>query len=396
LRFFYFLNLSFILNSPIFFAFLQNTTRGSKYKIIGNLRFLLKKSKNYADKPKSSRKYSEVKDKEQPASIIQENGCNEMDETDARILWELLEDGRKTFATIAKNCNVSQDVVWKRYKEMKENGIIVGATIQFNYRNFGHSGVAMVLLNVESQYVNDVLSRLNKIPDVRSTRNYNATNNISSIAMLRDLSDLDVVKETITRQNPVNEMKTYIWTDVRNIPENIVTSFLKETPNNTTSGSSSFRKINQLKLDEIDTQIIDKLTADGRIPFSKIAQELGISTETVSRRYERLKKNSYIKASIQINPKKLGFKIILDTRISIAIQSETNKIVETLCKIPGVSHVVKLSGDYDLSVAVLIKDCDDIVAFNDKLTKIPYIKKIECSMRETYRWPGPRQYLTTF
>jgi predicted transcriptional regulator len=130
----------------IFFAFLQNTTRGSKYKIIGNLRFLLKKSKNYADKPKSSRKYSEVKDKEQPASIIQENGCNEMDETDARILWELLEDGRKTFATIAKNCNVSQDVVWKRYKEMKENGIIVGATIQFNYRNFGHSGVAMCCL----------------------------------------------------------------------------------------------------------------------------------------------------------------------------------------------------------------------------------------------------------
>jgi Lrp/AsnC family transcriptional regulator for asnA, asnC and gidA len=170
--------------------------------------------------------------------------------------------------------------------------------------------------------------------------------------MLRDLSDLDVVKETITRQNPVNEMKTYIWTDVRNIPENIVTSFLKEPPNNTKSGSSSFKKINQLKLDEIDNQIIDKLTADGRMPFSKIAQELGISTETVSRRYERLKKNNYIKASIQINPKKLGFKIILETRISIAIQSETNKIVETLCKIPGVSHVVKLSGDYDLSVAV--------------------------------------------
>jgi Lrp/AsnC family transcriptional regulator for asnA, asnC and gidA len=319
-----------------------------------------------------------------------------MDEIDAKILWELLKDGRKTFATIAKNYNVSQDVVWKRYQEMKENGVIVGATIQFNYRNFGYTGVAMVLINVESQYVNDVLLRLSKIPDVKSTRNYNSTNNISSITMLRDLSDLDGVKETITRQNPINEMKTYIWTDVKNSPENIVASFLKEPPK-TIGYPSNLRALkNQIKLDEIDMQIVDKLAKDGRMPFSKIAQELGISTETASRRYERLKENNYIKVSIKVDPKKLGYKIILDTRISVAIQSETNTIVETLSQIPGVSYVVKLSGDYDLLAAVLIKDCDDIVAFNDKITKIPYIKKIECSMRETYFWPSPRQYLTTF
>jgi DNA-binding Lrp family transcriptional regulator len=40
-------------------------------------------------------------------------------------------------------------------------------------------------------------------------------------------------------------------------------------------------------LDEVDHNIIHALRIDGRAPFSRIASVLGVSTQTVSRRYGR-------------------------------------------------------------------------------------------------------------
>ena len=90
----------------------------------------------------------------------------DLEEIDVKILKELLKDGRKSFTTIAEECQTSKDIIWKHYKNMTEAGIIVGATIQFNYPKFGYSGVAMIMLSVESQYVTDVFERLKKIPDI--------------------------------------------------------------------------------------------------------------------------------------------------------------------------------------------------------------------------------------
>ena len=144
-------------------------------------------------------------------------------------------------------------------------------------------------------------------------------------------------------------------------------------------------------------QIVDILTKNGRVPFSKIAKEIGTSTTTVSRRYEKLKENNFIKVSIQFNPLELGYQAVLDLDVAIANQSETKEIVEKIAKIPGVAYLIKISGNYDLSVAALVKDCNDIIKISEEIAKIPSIKRIEATLRELRpRWPGPRQYISTF
>ena len=93
-----------------------------------------------------------------------------------------------------------------------------------------------------------------------------------------------------------------------------------------------------VKIDEIDMQIVEKLTKNGRLPFSKIAQEIGASTDTVARRYGKLRKNNFIKVSIQINPLELGYQAILYINIALANQSKTKEAVDKLSIIPGVSR----------------------------------------------------------
>jgi Lrp/AsnC family transcriptional regulator for asnA, asnC and gidA len=323
----------------------------------------------------------------------------DLEEIDVKILKELLKNGRKRFTTIAEECHTSKDIIWKHYKDMTQAGIIVGATIQFNYPNFGYSGVAMIMLSVESQYVTDVFVRLKKIPDVDSFRYYNATHNLVAISRLKSLRDLERVKEIISKQSIIDEIKTFLWTDVRNIPENILAGTFEnktEKANESSQAGADAQK-SSVKIDEIDMQIVEKLTKNGRLPFSKIAQEIGASTDTVARRYGKLRKNNFIKVSIQINPLELGYQAILDLNIALANQSKTKEVVDKLSKIPGVAYLVKISGNYDLLVTALVKDCKDIIAINEEIAKIPYIKRLEAAMRQVYpAWPGPRQYISTF
>jgi len=323
----------------------------------------------------------------------------DLEEIDVKILIELLKDGRKIFTAIAEECHTSKDIVWKHYKDMTEASIIVGATIQFNYPKFGYSGVAMIMLSVESQYINGVFGRLKKIPDVDSFRNYNATHNLAAIAWLKSLRDLERIKELISKQSTINEIKTYLWTDVRNIPENILAGTFEnktEKANESSQAGAGAQK-NSVKIDEIDMQIVEKLTKNGRLPFSKIAQEIGVSTDTVAKRYVKLVKNNFIKVSIQIKPLELGYQAILDVNIALTNQSKTKEVVDKLSIIPGVAYLVKISGDYDLLVVALVKDCKDITAINEKIVKIPYIQRMDATMRQVYpAWPGPRQYISTF
>ena len=324
----------------------------------------------------------------------------DLEDIDVKILKELLKDGRKSFTAIAEECQTSKDIVWKHYKDMTAAGIIAGATIQFNYPKFGYSAVAMILLSVESQYVTDVFGRLKKIPDLTSFRCYNATHNLAAIAWLKSLRDLERVKELISKQSTINEIKICLWTGARNIPENILVGTFEhktEKADGKRSEASVDAQKSSVKIDEIDMQIVEKLIRNGRLPFSKIAQEIGASTDTVSKRYEKLRKNNLIKVLIQINPVELGYQAILDVNIALTNQGETKEVVDKLSIVPGVAYLVEISGDYDLLVTALVKDCKDIIAINEKIIKIPYIQRMESAMRQVYpAWPGPRQYISTF
>jgi DNA-binding Lrp family transcriptional regulator len=323
-----------------------------------------------------------------------------IDDIDTKILKMLLEDGRKSFASISKEINLTKVAIAKRYQEMKKAGIIVGATIQYNYQKFGYSGVAMILLSVESLHVNNILEHLQKIPNISSFRYYNAAYNLAAISKLKNLRDLQYVKEVMSRESPTLEIKTYVWTDVRNTPENILpNTFGREPQIHGEKNSNAETKIpeSSSKLDELDIQIVEKLTKNGRVSLREIAQELRVSTDTIARRYENLRKNNFIKVSIQINPTKLGFQAILDVKISLSVQNQTNYIADKLIKITGVSYLVKISGDYDLLLSALVRDCDDIIRINEEIAKISHIKKIEATMRKIRTdWPGPRQYISTF
>jgi len=62
-------------------------------------------------------------------------------------------------------------------------------------------------------------------------------------------------------------------------------------------------------VDKIDLQIITELMDDARKTFRKIAKKIGVSTQTVIRRYNEMKAKGTIQfCSISIDLTKIGYK----------------------------------------------------------------------------------------
>ena len=326
---------------------------------------------------------------------------SKIDELNSKILKDLLYDGRKGFTQIAKECGVTKNKIWKRYKAMEKKGIITGATIQINFARLGYDALATLLINVEAQLITEAMEYIGKVAEVRVSRQYNSVYNIRAVATLSDLNELDQVKQAIKRKLPVMGLKTYIWTDVRNIPENLnFTRNTKKANGNSEPCSKAIvnTKIDRIDIDDIDRQIMEKLTLDGRASFTEIAKEIGTATDTIVKRYHKLKKNGAIKVSIQINPNKIGYNSILDFSIAFTSSGNlSNTVIESLAKIPDVIIITKTSGDYDLQLTAMVKDTQQAFAIQDEIAKISQATKMEVSARKIPdKWPAPRQHISTY
>jgi DNA-binding Lrp family transcriptional regulator len=321
-------------------------------------------------------------------------------ELDSKILKILLKDGRTGYDSIAKDCGDSKNKIWKRCKAMEKKGIIKGATVQINFAQFGNAALATLLISIESQQMEQAMGFTEKITEIRAYRQYNSVYNVRAVATLRDLNELDHVKQLIKWKLPIIGLKTYIWAGVRNIPENLNFTRSKDTFENNKQNFDHpiARLTNEIKIDDVDRQIVQKLTLNGRMSFTKIAKEIGLSTDTVVKRYHKLKENGAIKVSIQINPNVIGYGAILDFNIAFTTSNGlTNTIVESLSKIPDVIIITKTSGDYDLHLTAMVRDIAQSFEIQDQITRVCGITKIEASARKIpERWPTPQQHISTF
>jgi len=324
-----------------------------------------------------------------------------LNELDANILRILLKDGRTGYDELAEECRVSKNAAWKRCKAMEKKGIIKGATVQVNFSQFGFDALATLLISVDAQQLEQVMELIKKITEVRAYRQYNSVYNVRAFANLRDLNELDQVKQLIKQKVPTIGLKTYIWTGVRNIPENLnLTGILKNVDKDNQRNLNKASGISKAEttIDELDKQIVAKLTLDGRASFTQIAKQIGISTDTIIKRYRKLRKSGAIKVSIQINPNKIGYSSILDFNIAFANPGNlSNTVVESLTKIPDMIIITKTSGDYDLHGTAMIRDISESFAIQDQIARICGITKAETSARKIPdRWPTPQQYISTF
>ena len=282
---------------------------------------------------------------------------------------------------------------------MEQAGIITGATIHINYKSFGYKAVAHLLINVDAQQEDQLTEYLQKMPGVYSFYSRGIKGNIDVITTLKTLEQLNEIKDAIKRNFSVLEMRTAIWTDVKEMNQN-----LSIIPGNRKNFGKTIgiQTKNQKKspetavIDRIDQKIADKLSENGRLSMETLSREIGISSDSAKRRYEKLKKNGVLKVTIQVNPIKIGYQALC-LFFTITSQENSLLIIEKISRIPDIISVMKTTGDYDLQVWAMVQDVDQLLSIQEELGKIQGILRMDMEVvRALDKWPTPRQYISTF
>jgi Lrp/AsnC family transcriptional regulator, regulator for asnA, asnC and gidA len=164
-------------------------------------------------------------------------------------------------------------------------------------------------------------------------------------------------------------------------------------------------------MDRIDTEIVSQLQKDGRMPFTDIAKELGISESTVRNRVSRLVEDNIIQIVALIdrahirNDKTVDPVIVGDTTwvamtdpvevgfdapamIGVTVDPpQVESVAETVAGFPEVSYLIMVSGEFDLFVEVLCKDRAHLAEFlNQKLRRVPGVTRTQTFMTlKTYK-----------
>lgn len=136
-----------------------------------------------------------------------------LDEIDVSILRNLQKDARTKYSYIAEQCGVSVDTIIKRFKKLKDKGIITNTTLLLDPRKFGEEVIANFSIDVEPSSVDEVLEFLKKQNGLRFATHAMGEYDIFSIATRRNMNEMNSLKETIQSHNMVREVKTSIWVD---------------------------------------------------------------------------------------------------------------------------------------------------------------------------------------
>jgi Lrp/AsnC family transcriptional regulator for asnA, asnC and gidA len=146
-----------------------------------------------------------------------------------------------------------------------------------------------------------------------------------------------------------------------------------------------------MELDDTDRAIVSRLQYNGRMPYTDIAAELGMSEGSVRRRVKRMIDAGGLQIVGVIEPHLLDWTAA--AMIGVTVRSgQVDAVADLIRDFPEVSYLFMASGRFDLFVEVFCRDRDHLVSFLTKqLQLIPGVDQTETFMmlkmyKLSYRW----------
>jgi DNA-binding Lrp family transcriptional regulator len=332
-----------------------------------------------------------------------------IDEIDVEILKTLLEDPRTSFAAIAKQCNISINCIRKRFKRLEGEGVIKGSILQINPKCWGYNCIAYLLIQAVSNNLENVMEFLTNNPQILQTFQQIGKTNIHCLVTLRNVDELAHVIENVKKHPSIINVDAIIWIDITQMdhPENLVIEpfdGLLRTSNldhNDTDSKHMIKKYNNssnvarekiikenCEFDEIDQNILCVLSENSRIHFKKIAEQLDISIQSVSRRYNRLRKGVSPYSSITLDLRKLGYVGTALFLIKVSPEQNATKVFQEILKIPNVITAIRALGNIDIIIAGPFSYYENIFKLNQSITGISGVMQTELLWAKPFsEWP---------
>jgi len=142
-------------------------------------------------------------------------------------------------------------------------------------------------------------------------------------------------------------------------------------------------------LDDTDRAIIELLQADGRMPFTKVAVEVGLSEGAIRQRVQRLTDAGVMQIVAVTDPLSLGMRRVALVGARVSGAAETT--AAALAEMDEVEYLVATTGRYDIMFEVVTDDDTHLMQLLSRLRSRDDIMEAEAFVclklfKQTFSW----------
>ena len=135
-----------------------------------------------------------------------------------------------------------------------------------------------------------------------------------------------------------------------------------------------------VKLDDIDLEIVRILHEDGRSSYSDISKIIGVSAGTVRNRISRMRSSGMLSFDVWLDPHRSG----LGVHATLLMKVRPRHLAETadaLADLDETAYVATLAGAYDIVADVFCRDVVDLRRLiHDKVQQIEGVVDVSTNL----------------
>ena len=129
---------------------------------------------------------------------------------DARLINELLGDGRASLRSLAEDLDVSVTTVSNHLRDLEDQGVVLGYTPRIDYDEIGYDVTAVVQLKIEGSALPSFVSRLRDEPRMTSVYEVTGDYDVIATGKYRNTDEMnDQIKSLLTDES-VRESNTSV------------------------------------------------------------------------------------------------------------------------------------------------------------------------------------------
>ncbi|WP_423184990.1 Lrp/AsnC family transcriptional regulator [Arthrobacter sp. NyZ413] len=290
----------------------------------------------------------------------------DLDDVDLAVIDELQQNGRVSYAEVARRIGVTEKTVRRRVLQLIENRFIT-ITAVTDPASLGFDFMALALVSTDGS---------------RSP--------VELAAELASLSEADYVTVTTgpfavqVELMGVSAAEIYDTVDTKIRPVDGVASvellpYLRlHYQQARFSHHGRPDGIRPRELDHIDRAIVSHLAVDGRAPFLDLASELGVSEAKIRFRYGKLVESGAVRVMCIVNPLRLGYRFTSWVLVNVGATGRAQNVAEALTSLPAVSYVAVTAGRCDVLAEVVAATGEELITIlDDQIRPIPGVAGVE-------------------
>jgi Lrp/AsnC family transcriptional regulator for asnA, asnC and gidA len=136
----------------------------------------------------------------------------------------------------------------------------------------------------------------------------------------------------------------------------------------------------KVRVDEIDVNIIRALQKDARVSFADIARDCGVSTDTISKRFRKMKRAGIIRGTtILLNPKSFGYNCVASMGVDVSYP-HLKEVVELIQRMPEIVFYTTSMGKYDLFCIAVLRNVGRLSQVKDLIKGHPAVREVTTSI----------------